>query len=147
MPLFSKTHTKRRTVHMVLLVWLFAMTAGWANACLLDERGTQWHGPSVVGSPTALVFHALPSQAGVDVGHFENAGPDKSACLKVCGDDSQPVVKLASGVALTDVAMAPPVALIWPTPVAALERNSAWLASPARSPGVPLRTCLARLAL
>ncbi len=150
MPLFSNTRTKRRTVYMVLLAWLFAMAAGWANACLLEERGTHWHGPSEEGSPTSQVPRVSPGHVGVEADHAdhgENGSPGKSACLKVCGDDSQSVIKLASSVDLTDVAMAPPVALIWPTPVTAAERNNAWLALPAPRPGVPLRTRFARLAL
>lgn len=147
MPLFSNTVTKRRTVHMVLLAWLFAMAAGWANACLLQERGTHGHVPSDSGSLTAQAPHVSPGHIGVDDVHAENAGPGKSACLKLCDDNSRAIIKLASSADLTDMAMAPPVALAWLTPPAAAQRSNAWLTLPAPSPGVPLRTRFARLAL
>jgi hypothetical protein len=145
MPLFSNTRTKRRTVHMVLLAWLFAMAAGWANACLLQERGTHGHGPSDDGSPTAEAPHVSLMHVGVD--HAENADPGKSACLKACGDDNQAVIKLASSFDLTDAVMAPLVAVVWPASLAAVDRDIAWQDLPAPSPGVPLRTRFARLAL
>lgn len=37
--LFSNPYAKRRTVVVVLLVWLFALSAAWVNTCLLQERG------------------------------------------------------------------------------------------------------------
>ena len=132
---------------MVLLAWLFAMAAGWANACLLQERGTHWHGPSDDGSPTAQVPHVSPGHVGVDADHAENAGPGKSACLKVCADDSESVIKLASSVDLADVTMALPVSLVWPAPLAVAQQDNAGLALPEPSPGVPLRTRFVRLAL
>lgn len=147
MPLFSNTRRTRRTVYMVLLVWLFAVTAGWANACLLQERGTHGHGSSGEGSSAALVVQVSPGHVGVDADHAENAGAGKSACLKVCGDDSQSIIKLAFSVDVTDVAMAPAVALVWLAPSATAQRSNAWLALPAPSSGVPPRTRFARLAL
>jgi hypothetical protein len=147
MPLFSNTRTKRRTVHMVLLAWLFAMAAGWANGCLLQERGTHGHGPSDAGSPTAEAPHVSPGHVGVDADHAEHADPGKNACLKACGDDNPSVVKLASSLDLTDAVMAPAVALVWSASLAAVDRDIAWQALPAPRQGVPLRTRFARLAL
>ncbi len=147
MPPFSNTLTKRRTVYTVLLAWLFVLASGWANACLLQERGTHWHGPSGDATLTAEVPRVSPGHVGVDSDHAANAGPGKGACLKVCDDNSQSVIKLASSVDLMDSAMAPPAALYWPAPLAATARGNAWLALPAPSPGVPQRTRFARLAL
>ncbi len=147
MPLFSNSRTKRRTVYMVLIVWLFALTSAWANACLLQERGTHWHGPSGEATLAVEAPRVSPGHVGVDSDHAENAGPGKGACLKVCDDNSRPITKLASSVDMTDSAMAPPAALFWPAPPAAAVRENAWLALPAPSPGVPLRTRFARLAL
>ena len=147
MSLFPNTRTKRRTVYTLLLVWFFALGSGWANACLLQERETHWHGPSEDASLSDHASRVSPGHVGVDSDHAENAGPAKSACLKVCGDDSQTIVKLASGVDLANVAMAPPTVLTWADPLAAAERANAWLELPAPSPGVPLRTRFSRLAL
>ena len=147
MSLFPNTRTKRRTVYTMLLVWFFALGSGWANACLQQERETHWHWPSEDASLTAHASRVSPGHVGVDSDHAENTGPAKSACLKVCGDDAQTIVKLASGVDLANVAIAPPTMLTWADPLAAAERANAWLELPAPSPGVPLRTRFSRLAL
>jgi hypothetical protein len=83
----------------------------------------------------------------VDSDHAENSGSAKSACLKVCGDDSQTIVKLASSVDLASVAMAPPTVLAGAEPLATAEQANAWLEWATPPPGVPLRTRFSRLAL
>ncbi len=147
MSLFPSTRTKRRTAYTLLLVWFFALGSGWANACLLQERQTHVHGPSEDASSTAHASRVSPGHVGVDSNHSENDGPAKSACLKVCGDDTQTIVKFATSVDLASVAMAPPTVLAWADPLAAAEQDNAWLQLPAPSPGVPLRTRFSRLAL
>ena len=147
MSLFPSSLTKRRTVYTLLLVWFFALGSGWANACLLQERETHLHGPSDEASLTAHAPRVSPGHVGVDSDHAENAVLAKSACLKVCGDDSQTIVKLASSVDLANVAMAPPTVLAWADPLAAAEQANAWLEWATPPPGVPLRTRFSRLAL
>jgi len=88
-----------------------------------------------------------PGHVGSDSDHAENAGAAKSVCLEVCSDDTQTIVKLASSVDLTNVALAPPSALTWSDPLDAAGRANAWLELPTPSPGVPLRTRFSRLAL
>jgi len=144
---FLKTRTRRRTIYMVLLVWFFALGSGFANACLLQERGTHRHEPSDDASPSALAARVSPGHVGADSDHAENAGTARSACLKVCGDDAQTIVKLASGVDLANVAMAPPTALTWADPPDGAEQANDWLELPAPGPGVPLRTRFSRLVL
>ena len=144
---FPNTRTKWRTVYTMLLVWFFALGSGWANACLLQERGTHWHGPSDGASLSAQASHVSPGHVGSDSDHAENAGAAKSICLKVCSDDTQIIVKLTSSFDLMDVVMAPPTALTWCNPPHATEQANAWLELPAPSPGVPLRTRFSRLAL
>ena len=105
MSLFPSSLTKRRTVYTLLLVWFFALGSGWANACLLQVRETHLHGPSEDASSTVHASRVSPGHVGVDSDHAENAGPAKSACLKVCGDDTQTIVKLVSSVDLASVAL------------------------------------------
>jgi hypothetical protein len=147
MSLFPSSLTKRRTVYTLLLVWFFALGSGWANACLLQERETHLHGPSEDASSTVHASHVSPGHVGVDSDHAENAGPAKSACLKVCGDDTQTIVKLVSSADLASVAMAPPTVLTWAEPLATAEQANAWLEWATPPPGVPLRTRFSRLAL
>ncbi len=147
MPLFSKTHTKRRTGYMVLLAWVLALAAGWANACLLQERGTHWQGRSNDASLTDQVAHVLPGHVVVDSDHAKNPGPGRSAGLRVCDDDRQAVIKRVSSVDLANVTMAPPTAFVWPDPATIARRSFARRELPAPSPVVPLRTLFVRLAL
>ena len=147
MSLFPSSLTKRRTVYTLLLVWFFALGSGWANACLLQVRETHLHGPLADASSTVHASRVSPGHVGVDSDHAENSGSAKSACLKVCGDDSQTIVKLASSVDLASVAMAPPTVLAWAEPLATAEQANAWLEWATPPPGVPLRTRFSRLAL
>ena len=149
MSLFPNTRTKRRTVYTLLLVWFFALGSGWANACLLQERGTHWQGHSHDATLVDQAAHFSPGHAGVDSDHAENSnsGAGQSASLKVCDDDKQAVVKLVSSVDLTPVTLAPPTAIGWPDPAAMARRRFARWASPAPTPVVPLRTLFVRLAL
>ena len=144
---FSNTRTKRGTIYAMLLVWLFALGSAWANPCVLQERSTHWHGPSDDASVATEAARVSPAHAGADSEHAQNAGPAKSACLKVCGDESRAVIKLASSVDLADIAIAPPPAPAWFGAARAAAVKGAWLALPAPSPGVPLRTRFSRLAL
>lgn len=144
---FTSTRTKRRTAFTVLLVWLFAIAAAWANACVIQDRQTHIHGsedPQTVSVQTPLVS---PGHLGADSDHPENAGAAKSACLKFCGDGAQTLAKATPGIDLLDLPMAPPLALAWTTRRAAAAPASAWLEFPAPSPGLPLRIRFSRLAL
>ncbi|MBE0546773.1 MAG: hypothetical protein IH627_03750 [Rubrivivax sp.] len=141
------TRTKRRTVFTVLMVWLFALGSGSVNACLLQERGTHWHGPADDASLTAQSPRVSPGHVGSDSDHAENAGAAKSVCLKVCSEDTQTMVKLTSSFDLMDVAMVLPSELTWSEPLDAPKRANASLELPAPSAGVPLRTLYSRLTL
>ncbi|MDP1650009.1 MAG: hypothetical protein Q8M01_17660 [Rubrivivax sp.] len=147
MSALTNTCTKRRTVLTVLLVWLFALGSGWANACLLQERGTHWLGPTDDASPTAQAPHMSPGHVGADSEHAENSRAIKSDSLMVCSDDAQTIVTLTSSVGLMDVALAPPAALTSCEPLDAAEQANAWLALPPPGTGVPLRTLYSRLTL
>jgi hypothetical protein len=144
---FSNHRTRRRIVVTLLLVWFFALGAGWANACLLQERGTHWHVLAESGSAPAQASHISAGHLGAGLDHAANAGLTKSACLKVCGDSAQTVVKAAVSADVTDVGMTSPTVLEWFATLDAAERSNAWLDSPDPSPGVPLRTRFSRLAL
>lgn len=147
MNLFQNTRTRQRTVYTVLLVWFFALGSGWANACSLQERGTHGHGPAESASLADPSSGVSPGHVGADSVHAENAGPAMRACLKVCSDNAETILKLAPDVDLTGIAAGHPSALAWHAPVAAAALDNARLALPAARPGVPLRTLFSRLAL
>ena len=144
---FSNKRTRRRTVVALLLVWFFALGSGWANACLLQERGTHWHGVAEDGSAPAQAWRVSAGHLGAGLDPAGNAELAKGACLKVCGDGTQTIVKLAVSADAAEAAMASATVRDWCTPLDIAERSNAWLDLPDPSPGVPLRTRFSRLAL
>ncbi|HEP9100167.1 TPA: hypothetical protein VDV07_000195 [Pseudomonas aeruginosa] len=82
-----RTHFNLRRIRaiawMVLGVWLFALGAGMANACLLESP--QQHP------------HAAGQQHGHGHAHHgEHEGshdPSKAPCLKLCGETSQTTIQ------------------------------------------------------
>lgn len=144
------TRTRRTTACVMLFVWLFALTSGVANACLLESRDTHDH-----GSPLAHLFAAgVTSHTGGD--HAEgtpnddgesDSGPTKESCLKACDDGSRSVLKHASSFDLADPGMAPLVAIAWAAEVqlAPVAARVHAVRVPERGP--PIRILFSRLAL
>jgi hypothetical protein len=153
MKLFSNSRTKRNTVFVVLLVWLFAVASGVANACLLETPGTHSHVATAGASETAHVPAVLAGHAvavtghGEGDGHGDDADNTKASCLKVCDDGSKSLVKLQSAFDLTDPGIAPLVAIVWDaeTPVVAGPLRLEDLQPPIAGP--PFRVRYSRLAL
>lgn len=144
---FSNARTKRHTVFPVLLVWLFALASGWANACLLNDRSTHVDAMSDSASLAAHTPIVSPGHVGGDANHDANSSVAKGACLEVWDDGAKAIVKWPSDIDLTFAAMAPPVAFTWPAKLAAATADSSLLEFPAPSPRLPLRTRFSRLAL
>lgn len=148
MNFFPSRQSRRRTAFAVLAMWLFALGTGWANACLLQQRGTHAHVQTEIAAPADSAIVVSAGHVGVDSAHDDaGVGAGSKACQKVCDDESQTVVKLPSVFDLADVAMAPPVATLWaafaPLPEAGVRAHEA----SAPSAGPPLRTRYSRLAL
>ncbi len=141
----TNTRIKRRIASVMLVLWLFALGAGWANACILQERGTHLHPAAAAdtGTPTVSAGHV-----GVLDDHEADTSAGKAPCLKVCGDESQTIVKWHASFDLLDVAMVPPAAMPWPTTVAALDAplRAVHVGHSPRA-DLPLRTRYSRLAL
>ena len=104
---------KRHTALMVLLVWMFALASGVANACLLEARETHSHaaeaGFSEAAASAILPGHTGAVADGIDESHF------KAPCLKVCDDGSRAFPKQDSTVAQTDPGPALVVLVLWNT--------------------------------
>ena len=144
MTLFTNSRIKRRIASVMLVFWLFALGAAWANACSLQERATHLHADAAAhaGTPTVSTGHS-----GVLDDHGADPSPGKAACLKTCGDESQSIVKWQASFDRLDLAMVPPTWMAWTPKVAALDAPSiAHVEHPARA-GLPLRTRYSRLAL
>ncbi|MEO6322740.1 MAG: hypothetical protein ABIR56_18860 [Polaromonas sp.] len=147
MKLLSNTRARRNTALMVLLVWLFALASGVANACLLEARQTHSHiataAPSEAATPASVILpgHTGAVADGVDEPHF------KAPCLKVCDDGTRSLRKQDSTVAQADPGPAPLVLVLWNTvaPVVPTLRQMD-VEQPAK-PELPIRVRFSRLAI
>lgn len=146
MKLLSNTRAKRNTAFMVLLVWLFALASGLANACLLEARQTHPHiatalSPEATQTSVILPAHAGAVADGVGESHF------KAPCLKVCDDGTRSFPKQDSTVAQTDPGPAPLVVVLWGAvaPITPMLRQLD-VEQPA-TPELPIRVRFSRLAI
>jgi len=113
MKFFAHTRTKRTTAFVVLLVWLFALASGVANACSLET--SRPHSMAAEGS-AAMTSHApaeLHAHSGAGAGHHDVSDSTKESCLKVCDDGTHTVRNMQSGVDHTDPGPAPLIATLW----------------------------------
>ena len=136
MKFFAHTRSKRHTAFVVLLVWLFALASGVANACLLQTQELQSNLPA-----------QLAGHLGASSGHHDDADNTKESCLKVCADGTHSLVKVPSGVDHTDPGPAPLVTILWTesTLEISVPRRLDDLAIPIAGP--PFRVRYSRLAL
>ena len=87
--MFSQRHRLRRIAALVLLAWLFMLTAGIANACVLaSEPG---HGIAAAGhdghtAAAAPATHDAHAAGGHD--HPSSPQGGKTACAKACNEAS-----------------------------------------------------------
>jgi hypothetical protein len=147
MNLFSNRRAKRSTAFVVLLVWLFAVASGVANACMLEGPGTHSLIAAAGSAKTGHAPAALAGHRGVNDGHDDDSDSSKESCLKVCDDGSNAPVKLQAGFDLTDPGVAPLVAIVWnaAAPVASGPCRRIDLQPPIVGP--PFRIRYSRLAL
>ncbi len=81
----------RHIASVMLFVWLFALAASWANACLLQPER-----PSDHPQPSGLVAaHGTGHEAAVGAGSgTHETAPDQQACASFC-DTEQTIVTQA----------------------------------------------------
>ena len=153
MNLFASTRTQRRIAFAVVLVWLFAVASGVANACMLQASdGSPAPGVHAHGAMAASAASGDPT--AVSAGHFEAGdGHDDDTraaaplCLKVCDEGSTAVLKLQAPVDLSDPGMAPLVAVMW-NPAAPAASGPRWRVAVQPPPaGPPFIDRYCRLAL
>lgn len=146
MKLLSDSHSKRSAAFVVLLLWVFALVAGVANACVLEAHGTHFHADSskVVGDELASDHtHVHPRTAG----SHDQQDHSKASCQKFCDDESHLVIKQNHGVDQPDMGPTPLVAVLWTLAEAASVEPLNMEIMLAAATTVPLRLRYARLAL
>lgn len=149
---FPTNRAKRHTTFVALLVWLFALASGMANACLLVEPGKHAHDAASHSFLPAHTHadHALADHAGAaanDDDDDDNWHGAKESCLKACDGGSNAPVKLQASPDLLDPGLACHVVFAWPamTPVDAVPSRFDDVEVPVAGP--PFRVRYARLTL
>ena len=147
MKFFADIRTKRNSAFAMLLVWVFALASGVANACFLEaprHHSTAMKGSAATANqaPAELVAHQDATAA-----HHDDADSARQSCLKVCDDGTHSLPKAYSGVDHADPGPATLVTTLWTesTPVVSAPRRVDDLAIPILGP--PLRVRYSRLAL
>ena len=142
------SRTKRNTAFVVLLVWLFALASGVANACLIQTKEIHGHGSLVAHSSSAEKGHAISAAyVGATSKHDSGLEPSKSQCLKVCDDGSQSLTKQQPGFDWTHPVLTPLPAVAWTTATSVVSVLGLAAFQQPPDPGRPIRVRLSRLAL
>lgn len=144
----SNSRTKRNTALVMLLVWLFALTSGVANACLLQASESYNHGLPVAHSSAAA---AVPEISADHVEAFTcpEAGPGtlQASCLKACDNGTQALPKQQSVFDPPDPGLALFVALVWTATAVVVSAPNRVGALQPPVPQLPVRVRFSRLAL
>ena len=113
MKLLASTRTKRSTACAMLLVGLFALASGVANACLLEKPES--HAGAVQRS-AAMASHGpagLVAHSGTTASHHDDSDSTKESCLKACDDGSHTLLNVYSAFDHTDPGPAALFAILW----------------------------------
>ena len=146
-PLFN-SRTRRNTAFAVLLVWLFALASGVANACLIQAKGIDGYGSVAAHSSAAENGHVLSAvQVDAIPQHGVGLEASKSQCIKICDDGSQSFPKQHAGFDLTHPGLAPRQAVAWSTATPVVSALGLVGFQPSPDAGFPIRLRLSRLAL
>ena len=147
MKFFADIRTQRNTAFAMLLVWVFALASGVANACLLE---TPDHHSTAVNRSAAIPIQAPAEWAAhVDAsdGHHDDADSTKESCLKVCDDGTHALSKVYPGVDHTDPGPPPLVTTLWTGSMPVVSAPCRLDDSAIPIVGPPLRVRYSRLAL
>ena len=91
MTLTASRHHRRSIALTMLLVWVFALLSGVANACLTEPRGELTHAGLHASQPDHPAQAAHHSHAADQAPHGEHS--DKAPCQKSCDASSQTLLK------------------------------------------------------
>lgn len=133
----------------MLLLWLFTLVAGVANACTLKIAATHGHGQAVSLGATPGDTRALDVIAGPIglVPAHDDDGPDsKAPCLKACDEGTRALSAKSADV--LDPGAAAFAASLWPaTPVAVAKPGHGSQPRALPPPAPPARLLFSRLSL
>ena len=148
-PIFTRK-AKRNTAFVMLVLWLFALTSGVVNACILENGRAQNHHRALeLAHTTPVATEGTDEHAGTTDDQDADELTSKASCLKVCDDSSQAVAKLSSGcVDPADPGLAPLlVTVAWTTTAFVASGRDRVADFPPPRPREPISIRLLRLAL
>ena len=85
------TRINRTSAFAMLLVWVFALISGVANACLLEAAGAATHAKTATQPAQQNEKHislSRHSQIEASSAQADDAHTSKQPCLRVCDDSS-----------------------------------------------------------
>lgn len=91
MTLTASRHHKRSIALTMLLVWVFALLSGVANACLTEPLGEPAHAGTQPSQADHPAREAVQSHEADQAQHDEHS--DKAPCQKSCDESSQTLLK------------------------------------------------------
>ena len=141
----SDTRRKGNTAIVMLVLWLFAVSSGIVNACVLEPHGTDTYLAGVQPST-----HATPAVAGHAEALVDHDGPfdnSRAPCLKVCDDSSQALIKLQAFFDLADRGPALPDSMLWAAAIQVASDHRHMDSSASATSEPPVRVRYSRLAL
>ena len=147
MKLLSSTFAKRNTALLVLLVLLFALASGVANACLLEARVAHGHLTAAGGFKEAAAPGMSAGHVKAVADHDDDAHSSKASCLKACDDVAQSLPKQDLTAAQADPGPAPLVLTLWTAATAAVLPFRRTDPVQPHVPERPIRVRYSRLAL
>ena len=151
---FFNSSTRRNAAFAILLVWLFALGSGVANACLIQTEKS--HGYGLGHGHESLTTHPSAAEAGHAISaahadpmrdHDSTLTGSKSQCLKVCDDGSQSLLKQRAGFDLKHADLMPLLPVSWATAASVVLAGGLAVIQRPPYPGLPIRIRLSRLAL
>lgn len=149
MNVFRNAFARRRIAGALLIVWLFAMGTGWANACLLQARGTHLDDRPMARAGQSRMPVVSAGHAGAVAGHDEDGAnvSSSAACHKACADGSQSLVGFNPGWDGGDTGLAPMTTLDWRVAEFAARPSSRRLRLQPPIAASPIRLRFSRLTL
>ena len=129
---------------MMLLVWLFAVASGIANACVLKAHGDH---AQVATSETLSAAIAHNAPAGRTSNADDELDGSMAPCLKVCDDSSQALIKLKAFFDLADRGSGLTDSMLWAAALQVVSAHRHMDSSASATSEPPVRVRYSRLAL
>ncbi|HWH73347.1 MAG TPA: hypothetical protein VNV16_03685 [Methylibium sp.] len=146
MSLPASRHCKRSIAITMLLVWMFVLLSGVANACLTAPRGELAHTGALASHADHPVRAAVQPHEVDQAQHDEYA--DKTPCQKSCDASSQTLLKQLPKLYTPDLqTLVPPTYTLYSNQQLASAAHVRAALSAAPPPSPPLRVQYSRFAL